>query len=76
MTAKTNAKKNVTPQPVKAYINIEDFLETASFLYPQLDAISKGGFIASLEGKRYFNDEVALKNKLETYLGISNKEDK
>ena len=76
MTAKTNAKKNVTPQPVKAYINIEDFLETASFLYPQLDAIAKGGFIASLEGKRYFNDELALKNKLETYLGISNKEDK
>lgn len=68
-------KKDKTPTQVHSasYISIEQFLETARFVYPQLNAIVESGFRATLEGNQFFEDEQELKKKLEDYLGIKAK---
>lgn len=62
--------KETTPKPV-TYITIDEFLDSAKFVYPELNAIVISGFKSTLGGKTYFESEADLKKKLDEYLGKS-----
>lgn len=62
-------KKAKEVEPVKPYVHIDTFLQTAVQLY-DINNMQKAGFKALMNGRHYQTDEMVFLNELKQYLGL------
>ncbi|AEW47222.1 hypothetical protein BCP78_0215 [Bacillus phage BCP78] len=62
-------KKAKEVEPVKPYVHIDTFLQTAVQLY-DINNMQKAGFKALMNGRHYQTDEMVFLNELKQYLDL------
>lgn len=63
------AKKKEVSKPI-SYVHVDTFLESAKFVYPELNSMTIAGFKALMADEPYQNSMLVFKKYLEEYLGV------
>ena len=67
--SESSKNKEKQPEPVKPYIHIDTFLQTATALY-NLNRMQVAGFKARMNGRQYQTDEQVFLQELKKYLNL------
>lgn len=67
--AKKKSKKKQKRKPIKPYVHIDTFLQTAVQMY-ELSNVQAQGFKSRMNGRHYQRDEKVFINELKKYLNL------